>query len=246
MVGNNKDKKLKIIRGTFVGVRVEFDEPNGNILNVDFNPTEYSVDKSSNYNEATIPGLDSPLIQFTHGSARSLSLELLLDSYTYAAKEADKGKPPYAEDGRPQDIRDIYLSKIDDLLAVDSDLHAPPPCKVVWGSLEFVGVLQDAKKRFVYFLDDGRPVRARVNLTFKEYIPIEVQLKKRPRNSPDRRKSRLISDGDALWRIAYDAYGDTASWRALATFNDIDDPLRIETGTRLTIPPVEELPEEVA
>lgn len=221
--------KLRIIRGKYSGTEAKFSESDDTTLTVDFNPTEYSIDKGNAYSEATIPGLDSPLIQFTHGNVRTLSLELLLDSHTYA------------KDGKPKDLRKTLLPKIDKMLVIDSELHAPPPCKVLWGSLEFVGVLQDAKKRFVLFLREGFPVRARVTLTFKEYVPVEIQLKENPRSSPDRRRMREFLEGDSLWKIAHDVYGNVAHWNALAVSNNVEDPLRIEPGRRLIIPPIDEL-----
>lgn len=230
--GSPKPNKLKIIPGRYSGTTATFNDADEDALTCDFNPTEYSVDKGNAYSEATIPGLDSPLIQFTHGNVRTLTLELLLDSYTYS------------EDGKPKDLRKTHLPKIDKMLLVDSEFHAPPPCKVHWNSLMFVGVLQDAKKRFVLFSEEGFPVRARVTLTFKEYIPLDVQVKTTPHHSPDRRKAREFLQGDSLWRIAHDVYGDAALWRALAASNHLNDPFRIDPGHRLIIPPIDELMSE--
>lgn len=227
-----KPDKLRITCGKLDGTTAKFSESEANTLTCDFNPTEYSIDKGNAYSEAAIPGLNSPLIQFTHGNIRTLTLELLLDSYTYA------------KDGKPKDLRKTDLPKIDKMLRVESELHAPPPCRVQWNSLIFVGVLQDAKKRFVLFAEEGFPVRARVTLTFKEYVPVDVQLKETPLHSPDRRKAREFLEGDSLWRIAHDAYGDAAHWRALAASNDVDDPFRIDPGRRLIIPPIDELVSE--
>ena len=55
------------------------------------------------------------------------------------------------------------------------------------------------------------------------------------------RRSHLMVDGDSLASVAYGEYGDPATWRALARFNGIDDPLRCPAGTRLLLPSPEEL-----
>ena len=47
--------------------------------------------------------------------------------------------------------------------------------------------------------------------------------------------------GDSLASIAYREYGAPAYWRALAEANGIDDPLRLRPGTRLLVPPAEEV-----
>ncbi len=47
--------------------------------------------------------------------------------------------------------------------------------------------------------------------------------------------------GDSLSSVAFAEYGDPTRWRALAAFNDIDDPMRLRTGTVLLLPSLEEL-----
>ena len=219
------ESKLEIIRGTLEGSRATFRGGAAAVLRVIFNPTEYSLEKSNTFSEAAIPGLGSPILQYSRGQSRTLSLELLLDTYTY---------------GRQEDVRTTYVDKLEALLAVDGELHAPPPCKVVWGSLEFVGVLENLSKRYVLFLDDGTPVRARVTLRFKEYVPVEIQIKEQPRSSPDRRKTHRLQEGDSLWQLSYRAYGEPSHWKLLASANDIDDPLCLEPGRVILIPPLEE------
>ena len=151
-MAENRDK-LIIIRGKFRDTHVEFpSHDSSSTFKVCFNPPEYTISKRTSYAEAAVPGLDSPILQFNRGEARTLSLELLLDTYTY-----DNGT----------DVRTKYVEQLQKFLLVDSELHAPPPCKVVWGSLEFVGLLEDLKKRYVMFLDDGTPVRARVTLSIR-------------------------------------------------------------------------------
>lgn len=218
----SSETKLTITRGTYRGNQADFGGASErDTLTVDFNPTEYAQNASTSYAEAAIPGLQAPLIQFGRGEAQTLSLELLLDTHTY---------------GGDADIRETALRKLDGFLAVDGELHAPPPCRVVWGSLVFVGVLTELQRRFVLFLDNGRPVRARVQLSFKEYVPVEIQVRSVPRASPDKRKAWRFREGDRLDRVAFDAFGDPALWRAIALANGIEDPLRIEPGRLLRIP----------
>ena len=50
----------------------------------------------------------------------------------------------------------------------------------------------------------------------------------------------MISEGDTLQSIATSEYGNPNLWRGLATFNDIDDPLRLKLGTRILVPTREE------
>ncbi len=220
-----KKDRLIIISGKLVGNKADFN--GGTTINICFNPGEYSLDKGNTFSEAAIPGLDSPSIQFSSGKARTLSLDLLLDTYTY---------------GNGEDIREKYIeNKLDKLIKVDGHLHAPPICKVVWGTLEFVGVLEKLTKKYILFKDNGTPVRARVSLGFKEYIPVEIQIKKSPRSSPDRHKLRVIKEGDSLWQLSYKEYGDSCHWRNIADENGIDNPMSIKPGDEIVIPPLEKI-----
>ena len=96
------DKKLIIIRGQLVGHMAVFHP--GIPIEIKFNPTEYSLEKRNSFSEATIPGLESPLLQFSSGDSRTLSFELLIDTYTY-----DNGV----------DIRPLYIAKLESLMEVE-------------------------------------------------------------------------------------------------------------------------------
>lgn len=214
--------KLVIIRGEFQGSDAQFS--GGEEFHVCFNPTEYTVAKKTGYAEAAVPGLDAPIIQFSKGEARTLAIELLLDTYTY-----DDGK----------DVRTQYVQKLEEFLKVKGNLHAPPPCKVVWGSLEFVGLLENLSARYVMFTNGGTPVRARATLSFKEYLTVKDQLASAPRSSPDKRKVHQIKLGETLWQLAHAVYGDPGHWRKLALANDIANPRAVAPGTLLVIPPLQ-------
>jgi len=223
--GDGKDK-LSIIRGKWEKNKVKFDDKSEEaVIEVSFNPTEYSIDKNNVFSEASIPGLGSPIIQFNRGNVKTLSLELLLDTYT---------------EGKGEDLKKKYIERLEKLIELDGDLHAPPPCKVLWGNLEFVGVLESLRKRYILFKDDGIPVRARVTLSFKEYIPVEIQVKQSPQSSPDRVKRYLVKEGDSLWQISHEAYGEPDCWRFIAEANNIDNPRFLEIGREIVIPPLSE------
>ena len=221
MYGELKNSKFVIIPGKSQGSKVVFNDSDK--IEVTFNPTEYSIDKSNKYKEIGVPGLISPIIQFNQGDARTLKVELMLD--TYSSKKRKK-----------KDIRTKYIIPLSKLMELDSELHAPPPCKVLWGSLDFKGVMESLNTTYTLFNSEGVPVRAKVSLSFKEMIPLDVQAKNPPLNSPDRRKLFKMTEGDSIWNMANHAYGDPSLWRVIADANDIDDPLNIELGRDLVIP----------
>ncbi len=195
----------------------------GQRLEVLFNPPEYTIAKSNSFAEVAIPGLGSPLLQFTRGNIETLTMALFFDTYTY-------------RDG--EDVRN-YTSKITDLLKIDPDLHAPPVCLFSWGELNLTCVIEQVSQRFTMFRDDGVPVRATLNVTFKEYASEEFQAQSIDQASPDRTKRRIVKQGDSLWMWAAREYGNPNRWREIADKNEIENPRFLEPGTEITIPPLE-------
>lgn len=200
---------------------IEIVEPAGAVepIEVLFNPKDYKLARSNQFSEIAVPGLESPPLQFGRGNARTLSMQLFFDTYTYKNGE---------------DVQ-TYVDRILNLLAINAELHAPPICKFSWGKkLQFVGVLERADSNYTLFLPDGTPVRATVDVTFKEYINDSAD-----RQSANFVKQYVVQRGDTLSSIAHQKYGDPGLWRAIADANDVVDPLMLVPGRLLVVPAIE-------
>jgi len=184
-----------------------------------FNPTEYQVQKSNNFAEIAIPGLESPPIQFIRGAAERLTADLLVDTSDTL-----------------ENVRKKYVDGIRDLMRLNTELHAPPIVRLVWDTQVFRGVLESLNITYVMFSPDGIPLRAKLGVTLKEYRPAEVQIKESPTASPDFEKTYTVRTGDTLSGIAGAIYRDPGAWRAIARENRIQDPRRLDPGQVLTIP----------
>jgi Contractile injection system tube protein/LysM domain len=187
-------------------------------LTVHFNPEEYSLSRDNNFAQASVPGRSAPLLQFTHGNLRTLEMELLFDTYE-----------------KLQDVRQ-ETGKLIKLLDPDPGTHAPPILLFVWGSLRFRCVLARANQKFVLFLPNGNPVRARVQTAFSEYTNGLFEAKENKRETADFTKIHVVAQGDTLSGIASEVYNNPALWRPIALRNGIDDPRALETGRSLAIP----------
>lgn len=185
-----------------------------------FNPREYTLEKSVQWESQKATGLDAPGLQFTSGNSMTLSMELFFDTY--------------------EDRKDVRkeTKKVEDLAMVDADQHRPPRCQFSWGKFNFVGILESVTQKYTMFLEDGTPVRASLRVKFKEYWPPADQSQQKPRNSPDHTKQRVVKQGETLALIAAQEYDDPSEWRRIADANDIDDPIGLAPGTRLVVPPI--------
>src|SRR6056297_1328043 len=203
----------------------------GDSIDCKFNPTEYTVGKSVNYGDLKATGSGASIMQFVDGNAETLSMELFFDT----TDKLDGSDP----NQQAVDVRTQYTDMIDTLLAVDGELHAPPVCRFVWGDgIDFTALVEHAEKRFTKFLPSGVPIRARVQLQFTEYKTADYHKSEVSPESTDKTKRWMVAEGDTLWLIAAEEYGDASHWRTIADQNDIKNPRQISAGETLELPPL--------
>src|SRR5690606_20354701 len=118
-----------------------------------------------------------------------------------------------------------------------ADLHRPPKVKVEWAgdifSGGFEGVVESVKVRYTMFLPTGVPCRAVATVGLKQAAGVSAG-----GNSPDIAKERVVKRGETLQSIAEAEYRNAGEWRRIADANNIDDPLNLEPGAKLLIPPI--------
>ncbi|MCI3920981.1 LysM peptidoglycan-binding domain-containing protein [Paenibacillus sp. TRM 82003] len=198
-------------------IKVKRGENKSEEINVLFNPSEYSIEESNNYNWKKIPGLNQQLAVFVSGTVPTLTMDLFFDtSETW------------------EDVRE-HTTKITSLLDIVEKEGVPPLCTFAWGSLKFEGIIEKVSQKFTMFLDSGIPVRATLNVTFKRTFGVAEKQNNAGRSS-NRTKQKTVKQGDAIWRIASDEFGDPSKWRDIAKANNLDDPKRLESGSTLKIP----------
>jgi len=194
----------------------EVDEPD---IPLKFNPTSYQIQKGNEFAEITVPGLETPPIQYVRGGAETLSFDALLDT-------SDTQK----------NVREEYVDRIANLMRINSELHAPPIVQFIWDTEIFQGVVSSLTVNYVLFTPLGVPMRAEAALALTAYRPVEVQIAERPRNSPDVEKSYTVRRGDRLDQVADGVYRDPARWRDIARRNGVTDPRRLKPGQVLLLP----------
>lgn len=195
-----------------------------------YNPETVTVEKASEFKEHQTQGSDSGEKEWTHGVSRSLKVASVYFD-TYETKE---------------NVRVKYVDKIERLIHYDEELHRPPQVVFVWGQFMAENDPYNSCKwyvkkvniQYVMFLNDGTPVRAKVDFELIEATTIGDQAMHKGKQSPDHAKVYTVQRGDTLQNIAWREYDDPAEWRRIAEVNAIDDPMALEPGTRLLVPPI--------
>ena len=213
-------------------------------ITVQFNPTAYSITKpvtwspqsstgtsastASTTQSATQRNLNAPVLQFGGGGSRTLVLELFFDV-----------TEPITDQGKLDDVRQL-TNKILKLTRIERDANPrqPPICKLSWGNpldppeFPFIGVVTNLVQNFTLFKSDGKPLRAKLTVTFTEWIDEKNDL---TQTDPEQ-TTRLVKLGDTLSSLAAEVYGDPNLWRIIAQANNLDDPRHLKVSNPLIIP----------
>jgi len=226
--------KLSETRGKLKAARIVKVDKEGtpttaqkDIVSCMFNPYEYTISKSNNFTEigATKPG-STPKAELFKPGPQNLKLDLFFDTYE------DK-KDVSLITNTLWKFMEIEPSEDDDPLSKG----AVPQVAFHWGVFFFVSFITNMTQTFTLFTKDGVPVRAKVNVTFTQYIDRNDYVKQNPTSGSDSisRVWQVVS-GDRLDLIANQIYRNPAKWRLIADYNNIGDPQSIRPGQMLSIP----------
>ena len=232
MLGLKLEKAyIEILEGSRAGTKVP----------VLFNPTEYSMERANAYKATPVPGLGAPLIQFINGDATTLSMDLFIDDYTDPPGMVQLGPDIAGSFAGAPKTADERIDEIVGLLNIDADLHAPPPVRFVWGTLRFAAVLEKVGRKITLFHATGKPARATLSVSFREYRSLARQMDDPRRLSADKTKRRQIRAAENIWSIAHREFHDVRAWRHIAAASDVDDPRSLKPGDWVKVPPVEDI-----
>jgi len=211
-------------------------------MEVQFNPTDLTFNKTAQFAEIAIPGLDAPVQQFVRGGTETLSLELFFDT---------------TDDGMAKNATSVttLTDRFYQLVKQDRETHAPPKCLFVWGSPQtqelaevanwlwvslapfwFTCIVESVDRKFLLFSPEGIPLRARLTVKLREYQTVEQMVTNL--NSADHTKARVLKRKERLDQLSATEYETPGEWRRIAEENDIDNPLKIAPGTILNLPPM--------
>ena len=244
-------------------LRVEWHDRTEDIP-VQYNPTEFTLDKQAQVAEIAIPGLDAPLLQYVRGQSEKLTMDLFFDTTEHGM-------------GAGATSVTSETDRIYQLIKIEPTRHAPPVLTFLW-SAEFPGsaiggapgavaaaagkngsiaqgalgpsvggqrrngfrcVLESVRQKFTLFSPEGVPLRATLTVSFREYKTLADQIAQVPLNSPDRTHAHLLLEGESLAAVSQRYYDKPGDWRPIADQNGVEDPRRLTAGTFLQIPRVD-------
>jgi nucleoid-associated protein YgaU len=189
-----------------------------------FNPFEYTVSKTNNWEFKAANNSDVPQLEFKSAGAQTLVLKLTFDTY---------------ESGEDVSKETVKLWQLMEVKTRDDtgDKIPPPEVAFEWGVFRFVSVIKTMTQKFTLFTKEGTPVRATVDITFEQHKDLKDYKHQNPTSGGGNiERVWKVKAGDRLDLIAYELYGDATKWRLIALENGITNPLTIRPGQNLTIP----------
>jgi hypothetical protein len=199
-------------------------------LDFQFNPKELQLAKSASWKREEAKGnKKSSPPQFTGSQPSKLTLELFFDASTKQDSEVVKN------------VEKLFSLTVPTESSLTSKKASPPWVVFRWGGLTgFLAYVSQVQAKYTLFTATGLPIRATCTVTLEELSGDA------PKQNPTSggllpHRVHAVVAGDCLQAIAYQEYGAPTLWRAVAELNHVDDPMRLRPGTRLFLPPLEEL-----
>lgn len=187
------------------------------------NPESYSQSLSIQYNEEQGQGTPDASIKYEKSPPSTLSFELVFDAT-----------------GVVDSTRTDLVSEITKFKKIAYDyngnIHSPNYLKLIWGkALLYKCRLITMKINYTLFRPDGSPLRAKVNVDFKEFQnPTEAM----EDNSPDMTHLHVVVAGDMLPALTYNVYQKEAHLLKVAEYNKLDTIMYLVPGSKLYFPPI--------
>lgn len=195
------------------------------IYTVQVNPESYSCQHTTQYSPESSTETAGCLIKYVTLNPQTISFEFLLDAtgvimpnITSVSDEIEKFKKlTYSFNG---------------------DIHSPNYLKLVWGKLQFKCRLTGLDIEYLLFSPNGAPLRAKLKVSFLEYLSEEELARRANKSSPDLTHAKIVSDGDTLPLMCHRIYGDSKYYLAVARHNRLIDFRRLTPGAEIHFPPL--------
>lgn len=188
------------------------------------NPNNIKHNYSISYNKKKNLGQLGSDLKFSAIRPGTTTFEILLDNTGVVPKSSD------------------VQTKIDELIRIvykyEGDKHEPNHVQLLWGSILVYGRLTSMDVTYTLFSSAGKPLRAKVNMSFMGFMSTQEQAKRANQSSPDMTHIIEFRAGDSLPLLCHRIYQDSTRYLVVAHRNNITNFREIAPGTRIVFPPL--------
>lgn len=198
----------------------------GQPYSVMINPDTIKWQRSVEYNEQQAPDTSSPSQKYKNTPTEKLSFDIVIDCT-----------------GIVDPSRTSMSTEIDALESIvytyNGEIHRPNFVKVQWGQdITFGGVLTSLDVSYTLFRPDGSPLRAKLSLSFSEYVSPSTVAKQDGATSPDLTHLVTVTEGVNLPQLCLKVWNDSSYYVQVAKFNDLNKFRNLKGISKLIFPPI--------
>ena len=198
----------------------------GQPYSVMINPDSVKRQQNVEYNEQQPPDSSSGSQKYKSTPSDKLNFDIVIDcTGVVDAKRTDMAAEITA------------LEKI--VFTYNGDIHRPNFVKVQWGkTLTFKGVLTSFDVSYTLFKPDGSPLRAKISLSFSQYISPKTVGKLDGKKSPDISHLETVVQGMTLPQLCFKIWNDDSYYVQVAKYNDLNKFRNLKGSEKLIFPPI--------
>ena len=204
-----------------------------------YNPESLKIKYASAYTELKNIGKDTSKLHFQYVKPDELEVDLFFDGTGASVSNGLLGTNFLADIVSVADegIDAILQPFIQLALFVNKEEHKPNYVWVIWGAVQFKGIVQGIDVEYTMFDRIGRPVRAKVKVSMASTVKNDKDDKNK-KESPDLTKIHVVKAGDTLPLIAQAEYSDESLYMQLAKANNLKNYRNLTIGQQLVLPPL--------
>ena len=198
-----------------------------------YNPTTFSKNLSVQYHCKQSPSDSTKQLEYSTTNTGDVNFDFLFDA-TGASTNSETSRVAKLLGGVDAQIELFHRLTSNR----DPETHQTPKLKLVWGTFIFNCKLTSAKVEYLLFNPSGRPLRAKINATFKGDEPRIKIAALQKLFSADLTHVHLVKEGETLPAIAQNVYNDASFYLELAKINKIKNFRKLTPGSELILPPI--------
>lgn len=198
----------------------------GEPYTVMMNPESIKWQRNIEYNEQQTPVTSSPSQKYKSTPSDKLNFDIVIDcTGVVDSKRTNMAKEISS------------LEKI--IFTYNGKIHRPNYVKIQWGkNITFKSVLKSFDTSYTLFKPDGSPLRAKISLSFGQYISPKSVKKKDKLQSPDVSHVVTVVEGDNLPQLCRKVWNNESYYVQVAKFNNLNKFRHLSSGGKLIFPPI--------
>lgn len=190
------------------------------------NPESIKWERKVDYNSQQPLDSSSPSQNYKSTPSASLSFDIVIDCTGVVDPKRIKMSK---EIGQLERIVYTY----------NGEIHRPNYVKIQWGNdIVFNSVLKSFNTTYTLFRPDGSPLRAKISLSFGEYIAPCTVKKLDKQESPDVSHLVEVIEGNTLPGLCYRVWKDPFYYIQAAQYNELNKFRNLKPAENLIFPPI--------